>query len=229
MAAPPWARVTSTSAETVIVLLADDGVLDAGIVEEAEPGLAVDAGDHDAGTPVPAGVALGLADHVEVGDAVVAGAPRDGKGLASGAGMAFSLGGAEADGDVVLARPERAGDVEAVAQERRLAGADGEAVHGDRGESIDEVEVEDRPFAGHCRWLDREAAADLPFGIADPLDVRLVAADQGIGNAPGGEEGRVHVAGDGCRPDRFAEGRVENPGAGEGKGHGALHGIAARA
>ena len=100
------------------------------------------------------------------------------KGLALGARMAFGFRRPEADGDVVLAGAQHVGDVEAVAEEGGAAGADQEAVDRDGSEGVDEIEIEHRPFAGGRRGVDGEAAAELPFGAADPLDVGLVAADQ---------------------------------------------------
>ena len=64
----------------IVMALTDDRVLDPGGVEEAELRLGIDAHHEEARPPVPAAMALGLAHHVEIGNAVVGDAPRDREG-----------------------------------------------------------------------------------------------------------------------------------------------------
>ena len=101
----------------VMVLLADDGVLDADAVEEMELRLGIDAEHHQAGPPVPAGMALHLADHVHVGDAIVA-RERDRERLASGQRVRLLCRRDETEHDLVLAGADDVADVEAMTDER---------------------------------------------------------------------------------------------------------------
>ena len=203
----------------LVVALADDHVLDARAVEEMQLRLGIDAEHHQAQAPVPAGVALGLADHVEVGDAVVADAPRDGEGLARRPRMSLGRSRTEADGDLVVAGPERIADVQAMADEGRAEFAHGEAVDRHVGEGVDEFEVEDRPFARDRRRLEREAPADFPIRVADPLHLGLVPPDHRVGDAAGGDQRRVDIPRNRARADRCTDAVMQDPGSGEGNGH----------
>jgi hypothetical protein len=63
-------------------------------------------------------VALGLPQHVEIGDFVVGDAVRDRKGLGAGDPRRFLHGRTETDGNRILAGSQHIGQIEAVADER---------------------------------------------------------------------------------------------------------------
>ena len=198
----------------VVMVLADDRVLDARIVIETQPGLGIDAHHHQAGAPVPAAVALRLAQHVEVIDAVVLGG-GDREGLPGRPRRRLLGCRAETDGDRVVAGADHAGKVEPMADETRIETGDRRPVDGDLGDRVEEFELEHRPFVGERLRREGEGAAEFPVRFVHPLNVRLVGADHRIGDASGGNQGGMDVAGDRAGRDRAAVGVVKGPRAGE--------------
>ena len=194
----------------VVMVLADHRVLDACVVKQAQLRFGIEAEHHQTRPPVPAAMALRLAQHVEIGDAVVLGV-RDREGLLRRPRRRFPGRRAETDGDLVFSRTHHAGEVDAMADEARIEAGDRRAVDGHLGDGVEKFEVEHRPFAGKRFRRDVEGAADLPFLLMHPLHVGFVGADRGLGNAPGGDECGVDVAGDGAGRYGRATGVVKGP------------------
>ena len=186
------------------------GGADAGGADAEQVDAPAGAADHQAGAPVPAGVALHLAQHVHVGQAVVV---RDGGGevdaeLASGgfgAGGSLAMRGAEADVDSVEAGVQQVphGQVQRakhVAALPRLF-----AVDLDAGDGVEVVEAQKDLGAGEQVARQFKLAAENPVALAPGLDALLVEPDVGVGDASGGQQGAVLITRHlGCDADAAA-------------------------
>ena len=198
-----------------MVLLADDCRLDAGVFEEVQDRFGIDTEHHQAGTPVPAAMALGLPQHVEVGDLVVGDAVGDGERLFCRAECRLFHRGAEVDGDIVPAGLQHLRQIETVADEGGFEFGDEGSVDRNIGDGIDEFEVEDRPLAGEFGGIDIEAPADLPLRLGHPLNVGFIRADHRIGDAAERVKRRVDIAWNRAGTDHGAVAVMERPQSGE--------------
>ena len=176
---------------------------------------AVDAERGEGDVPVPAEVALRLAQHVAVRDRAVAGVVGDRERLLGGLQRVGGAGGgAQDDLDAVLARNAA----------RRPTSAD------ERAEGRVGARAPRAPFRRTSATVSRpsitrvarpvarvlEAARQRPVAVGDPAQVVLVAAVVGVGDQAGGEQRRMHVARHGASARLNSPSRVgEGPGSGK--------------
>ena len=195
-----------------IVRLPRRHVLDASPVEPAEPDRAVETQRRDRDVPVPAEMALRLAQHVAVGDGRIAGMVGNVEGLPGllvGTRRDARL---EDDADDILARLQLGADIGPVAAEAVVGEQHRRVVDEDGCHRVEIVDVE-VPVA--IRFRQQEAALENPVAVRHPLHRLLVAADIGIRNEARGRQRRVHIARQRDRRRDVAIGRGECPRAGK--------------
>ena len=172
-------------------------VIDAAERSCAQVDRPVDAGNHQARTPIPARVTLAFADEIAVhglhGHHVV----RDGvrEFLAGGEGRVF--GGGKLDADFVRASLQKRLYLETPPHELVVRRARLLAVDVHRGQRVEALAVqENRGFVQHFR-RDLERPLEGPIVAADPLQGRLVVGVIGVRDFARREQRAVGIAGHG--------------------------------
>ena len=173
-----------------LVVLRDRGRRDlARRPEDRDP--AIDAHRREGGGPVPAEVALRLAQHVAVGDRAVPGQVRHGVGLGGLQPRALGDGGEEVDRDLVGPLAEQAREARAPRAERVARREHRRAVHAHLGVAVHAVEHQRR---GVRHGVQLEGARERPAALGHPARRPLVEADIGIGDHARIAQRAVHVA-----------------------------------
>ncbi len=163
-------------------------VLQAALRAGGNEGGTVNAAHHQAGPPVPAGVALDLAQQVAVRGLHGVGRMGDGVGQAPAALQGLPFGRAQADLEQVLPRVQRLSYLRPHGHEQARAGGDQPAVEQDLGDRVHAVQVQERPPALQEAPLHGEAPAEQPVAAPDPLEVELPGSFVRVGDQAGLEE-----------------------------------------
>ncbi len=186
-------------------------------LKPAQHDLAVDTERRHGDVPVPAEMALRLAQHVAVRNGRIVGRPWDEERLFRLPSRAGRDAGMDQHLQRVFTRLQRLSRGWPVSTEAIVGIEHQNAVEIDRRHRVDAAEIEIPVAFQHFR-REVELALDRPVFLCHPPHVALVAAGIGIGNEAGGDERTVHVA-------RHAHGcGVHGVGAGGGPGAGKVDG-----
>ncbi len=161
---------------------------------------AIDADRHQADTPVPSGMAGGLADEIHVDALEAIGLVVLGEGDFERVGVVARLRHIRRDGEIeaqrVVALAHFAGDIDVVADEGVVGLGDAFAVERDFRDAVDIFERQ-RQITGDVLGACGERPLDAPRGLVDPHHGLFVVAEIGIRDLARGDERGVHVAGQG--------------------------------
>ena len=187
-------------------------IFDARALERHECYAIVDAARHEAGAPIPAGHALGLADEVAVGGGAGVGGPgnRIGQGRRLLQRRFFRR--SDEDLNAVAAFFQGRSGVEPEAKEHAFARTEEGAVEADLADRVENTDIEEDVGAAGRFRVDREITGQNPVFAANPLGGQFVSVDEGIGQLARSDEGRHDVAGDGDGPARLVARANEGPG-----------------
>ena len=206
-----WRSQTSisTSDGAVGVALADHGRRRSRPPGRSSAMRPVEPSGRERDVPVPAEVALRLAQHVAVGDRAVAGVVGDGEGLRRLQLVGAAGVGEQDDLDAVLAR--RASRPRRRARGRRSRPRSTTAPFSRTSATVSRPSITRRrgpPVSSKLRVSVQSRSATQRRRV-------LVAPVVGVGDQPGGLQGRMHVARHGGRQRVFAPLVGERPGAGK--------------
>ncbi|MNU70263.1 hypothetical protein D3C71_596650 [compost metagenome] len=195
----------------IVMSLLGDDIFDAGDIQAFQGDFAVEAERCDREVPVPAEMALRLAQHIAIGDRAVF-RKRQIERLSGLTLRACFYAGMEEDANDVFAGLDGLRDIWAVAAEAVVGRQNRHVVDEDDRHGIERGDVE---IPGTVGVIDDEGSFDLPILMGDPLDVVFVAADIGVRDDADGFQRSVNVTGDGYGGGVGAVGGCEAPLAGE--------------
>ena len=175
----------------LLVLLQHQHVPDAGRVDADERDIAPDAGIRQARAPVPAEHAVGLAQKRETDHRVGAAVGR-----VFGVGLADKLcRRGKADLDPVFPLAQQRLDVVLPDAVHVVGPADGRAVEGDFSQRVQPLAAQEHRFAGEQRGVGGKAARIEKVVLHELERFVFVVAEEGVGDAPGGEQVVIDRAG----------------------------------
>ena len=161
------------------MVLRGDDMFDAGCIEALQQDFAVKAERGNRDIPVPAEMALRLAQHVAIGNRRIAGVIGNIKRLPR---LPFRAGGdvgMEMDADGVFTRPHSPRNIRAVTAETIVGAQDRNVVDEDDGDGVEVIDIE---IPAGIRLIENECALEDPVLLCDPLYRLLIGAVIGIWN-----------------------------------------------
>ena len=177
----------------VVVHLARRHALDPRRLQPAQRYRAVKSERRDSDIPVPAEMALRLAQHVAVGDGRIAGMVGDVEGLLLLQGGADCNAGMQHDAERVFTGSQSLGNIGTIAAKAIVRLEHDGIVDRNGRHRIERVDIE-IPVA--VDLAENKAPLQNPVTMRHPLDDLLVAPDIGIDNDAGRLQCRMNVAGD---------------------------------